>query len=339
MKKKTKAGEKQERRGASRPATDRMYRIHQLLQNAEYPNSVSLATEFEVVTRTIKRDVEFMKERMELPIEFDARRNGYFYNRPVEHFPEMPLSEAEVFALLVASKAIAQYHGTPFEEPLQTAFRRLTGQLDQTVKFSLGSLDGVLSFHPFAPEDADLRGFETITRALTERRELTFAYRNHGAQAAQKRRVQPYHLACIQNVWYLIGFDVQRQAMRTFALTRLQRPALLAKRFTVPRKFDAQEYLAGSFSVFKGGDDYEVVVDFDAWAADEVRGRRWHRSQELTELPKGMLRLRMRLNNIEEVEKWVLSLGTHATVVRPQVLRERLAAVGRELAARYAGKL
>ena len=133
-----------------------------------------------------------------------------------------------MFALLVANKAISQYHGTPFEEPLKTAFRRLTGQLDQTVKFSLGSLDGVLSFHPFAPEDADLRAFETITRALTERRELAFSYRNHGAQTPQKRRVQPYHLACIQNVWYLIGFDVQRQAMRTFALTRLQRAALQA---------------------------------------------------------------------------------------------------------------
>ena len=324
MIKRSATGKNQERHGASRPATDRMFRIHQLLQNAEYPNCTTLAKEFEVVTRTIKRDVDFMKVRMELPIEFDVKRNGYYYSKPVEHFPEMPLSEAEVFALLVANKAISQYHGTPFEEPLKTAFRRLTGQLDQTVKFSLGSLDGVLSFHPFAPEDADLRAFETITRALTERRELAFSYRNHGAQMPQKRRVQPYHLACIQNVWYLIGFDVQRQAMRTFALTRLQRAALQAKRFTVSKKFDANEYLAGSFSVFKGGDDYEVVVDFDAWAADEVRGRRWHRSQELTELPKGMLRLRMRLSDLAEVEKWILSMGTHATVVRPQALRERM---------------
>jgi proteasome accessory factor B len=240
-----------------------------------------------------------------------------------------------VFALLVASKAIAQYHGTPFEQPLLGAFRRLTGQLDQTVKYSLGSLDGALSFHPFAPEDADLRAFEIITRALTERRELSFTYRNHGAQATQQRRVQPYHVACIQNVWYVIGFDVGRSGMRTFALTRLQRPVLMTKRFTVPKSFNAQEYLAGSLSVFKGKDDYEVVVDFDAWAADEVRGRRWHRTQELTELPKGMLRLRVRLNNIEEVEKWLLGYGAHATVVRPAALRERLRLAGLELARRY----
>jgi predicted DNA-binding transcriptional regulator YafY len=99
------------------------------------------------------------------------------------------------------------------------------------------------------------------------------------------------------------------------------------------------EYLRDSFSLFKGpdGDDYNVVVDFDAWAADEVRGRRWHSSQELSELPKGMLRVTMRLNNIEEVEKWVLGFGTHATVVRPNALAERLFKTTGELSQRYGG--
>ena len=56
-------------------------------------------------------------------------------------------------------------------------------------------------------------------------------------------------------------------------------------------------YLKGSFSVFKGSDDYEVVIDFDRWASDLIRGRRRHASQELLELPKGSLRMRLRLNN------------------------------------------
>ncbi|MGO8931396.1 MAG: helix-turn-helix transcriptional regulator [Limisphaerales bacterium] len=102
--------------------------------------------------------------------------------------------------------------------------------------------------------------------------------------------------------------------------------------------FDVEAYLRDSFGVFTGEPegDYEVVVDLDAWAADETRGRKWHQSQEVTELPKGMLRLRMRLNNLEEVERWLLSFGTHATVVRPYALRERLAKVGREYLRRYA---
>jgi len=103
------------------------------------------------------------------------------------------------------------------------------------------------------------------------------------------------------------------------------------------KRFDVEAHLRESFGVFKGeaAGDYEVVVDFDAWAADKIRGRRWHPSQEITELPKGWLRLRLRLNNIEEVESWLLSFGTNATVVRPRGLRDRLARVGAEFVRRY----
>ena len=89
-----------------------MMRIHERLRNQEYPNCPKLAREFEVNLRTIKRDVDFMKCRLELPIEYDERRNGYYYSRPVEQFPTVAVTESELFALLVASKAIAQYHGT-----------------------------------------------------------------------------------------------------------------------------------------------------------------------------------------------------------------------------------
>jgi proteasome accessory factor B len=313
-----------------------MTRIHQLLQNKEYPTCSKLAEEFEVCIRTIKRDIDFMKYRLDLPLEFDVRRKGYCYTKEVPQFPQLPMNEAEVFALLVAHKAIAQYHGTPFQRPLQAAFRKLTGQLDQTVRFTVGNLDEILSFRPFAPEDADLEKFEIITRALRQRRSLKFLYRNLGVKQSLRRHVHPYHLACIENHWYLFAFDVDRKAMRTFVLARLRAPEILQKRFEMPKKFDPNEYLRGSFSVFKGSDDYEVVLDFDSWAGDLIRGRKWHSSQELTELPGGQVRLRMRLNSIEEAERWALSWGTHATVIRPQTLVTRLRATAVELQRRYA---
>ncbi len=319
----------------SRPPWERMMRIHQLLRNKEYPNCSKLAREFELCTRTAKRDLDFMKVRLDLPIEFDGRQNGYYYAQPVEQFPGLAVTEAELFAMLVAHKAIAQYHGTPFARPLETAFRKLSGQLDQSTRFTLNNLDEVLSFRPFAPDDADVEGFEIITRAVRQRRGLTFRYRNLGAAKAQRRQVHPYHLACIENHWYLFAFDVKRQAMRTFVLTRLRNPGITAEHFTMPRKFDPNEYLRGSLGVFKGGDDYEIVIDFDSWAADLVRGRRWHNSQELTELPGQQVRLRLRLNSIEEAERWVLSWGTHATVVRPQALAARMCRTAVALHERY----
>jgi proteasome accessory factor B len=319
----------------SRPPWERMMRFHHLIREKSYPNCNIVAKEFEVSWRTIMRDVDFMRDRLKLPIEFDQRRNGYFYTKPVEQFPQMALTESEVFALLIAHKAIAQYRGTPFEQPLAVAFKRLTGQLDASASYSLGNLEEALSFRPFAPEDTDLESFEILTRALKERRVLKFQYRNLDAEKHQARLVHPYHLGCIDNHWYLFAFDVKRQAMRTFALPRMKSPEITAERFTIPRKFNIAEYLKDSLTVFKGDGDYEIVVDFDSWGADLIRGRKWHASQEITELPKRQLRLRLRLNNIEEAERWVLSWGAHATVVRPQTLANRLHDVIQKLKTRY----
>ncbi len=319
------------------PAIERMLRIHQLIENKEYPNCHTLAREFEMSVRTIKRDVDFMRTRLNLPLEFDPARNGYFFTRSVPHFPQMPISEADTFALFIASKAIAQYRGTPLQQMLESTFRKLTGQLDQSARYSLGSLDGVLSFRPFAPGDAELAVFALLTQAVSERRAVRFSYRNRGQLKAQQRHVHPYHIACVNNQWCLFGFDVTRKAMRTFVLARLSKAKFTGRRFTVSKKFDLNEYLQGSLGLFKGQDDFEVVVELDAFAADDVRGRRLHSSQELTEMPGGMLRLRLRLDSLEEAERWVLGMGGHATVVRPEALRTRLAAVARELTRKYGG--
>ena len=56
-------------------------------------------------------------------------------------------------------------------------------------------------------------------------------------------------------------------------------------------------------------------------------------------MPGGMLRVRLRLDSLEEVEKWVLSFGTHATVIRPEKLRERLFKATEELWQRYGGPM
>ena len=318
-----------------RPPWERMMRFHNLIQGKSFPNCTKLAQEFEVTVRTVMRDLDFMRDRLSLPIEFDTQHNGYFYTKPVEQFPQLPFSEAEVFAMLVAHKAVAQYQGTPFEQPLAVAFRKLTRQLDSSAKYTLDNLDEALSFRPFAPEDGDLETFEVLTRALKERRVLKFQYRNLGTDKFQTRVVHPYHLGCVDNHWYLFAHDVKRNDMRTFALPRLKGAEITTEAFTIPKKFNLTEHLKGSFNVFKGTDDYEVVIEFDSWAADLIRSRRWHVSQEIIELPGRQLRLRLRLNSIEEAERWVLSWGQHATVVRPQTLATRLRETAKVLMSRY----
>ena len=326
--------------GYGRAAMERMMRIHRLIEDREYPNCTKMSVEFEVSVRTLKRDIEFMKDSLAMPIEFDVPKNGYYFRTPQPHFPRVPLTEKEIVGLFVAQKAIAQYQGTSLQPVLDAAFRKMTAQLDDNVRYSLGGLDEVLSIRPFAPGDAELETFEVLTRAVRERRAVRFVYRKHGQLNKVRKCVHPYHVAYVNNQWTLFARDPKAgEVVRKFVLVRLSKPELTAEKFVVSGKFDLNKELSGSLGVFKGKDDHEVVIDFDAWGADDVRGRRWHSSQELTELAGGRLRVKLRLNSLEEVERWVLGFGKHATVVGPEDLRRRLFRATEDLWQRYGGPM
>lgn len=316
---------------------ERMLRIHQHILAGHFPNVRTVAAEFATSAKTIKRDFQYMRDHYDLPLAYDRQRHGYYYSKPVTNFPGSPsVTEAEMFALLVAHKAIAQYRGTPFHQPLQMAFQKLTAQLDKHERYSLENLHEALSFRPFAPEDTDLQTFEVITRALQESRVLQFHYRKPGQKIASLRQVHPYHMTCSDNRWYVLAHDPDCGEVRTFALGRITAPVLAAQCFTKPASFDPHKYLGDSFSVMKGDGDYEVLIEFDAWATDQLRGRQWHPSQTVQELPGGGCRLRLRLSGLEEIERWILSWGTHANVVRPAPLSARLHQIAHTLARRYA---
>jgi len=109
----------------SRPPLERMLRIHQAIQAGKFPNASTLARELEVSTKSIHRDIEFMRDRLELPIEYDGSRFGYRYTEEVNAFPTVQITEGEIFALLVAEKALQQYRGTSFEKPLLSAIKKM----------------------------------------------------------------------------------------------------------------------------------------------------------------------------------------------------------------------
>ena len=64
---------------SSRPPLERMMQIHRVVRDGEFPNATRLARELEVSTKSVHRDVEFMRDRLELPIVVEWVRNGYRY--------------------------------------------------------------------------------------------------------------------------------------------------------------------------------------------------------------------------------------------------------------------
>ena len=256
----------------SRPPLARMLRIHERLKQEQFPNCTQLALDLEVATKTVMRDIDFMRDRMDLPIEFDFRRNGFHYTAPVENFPTVQVTEQELIALFVAEKAVAQYKGTPFEKPLHAAFQKLTEGLTGTVSFRWSELDAAISFRSIGTTVADLELFEAVSRAVLRSQELEFQYHKLAGRGHEPRRAQPYHLGCIENQWYLFAFDMDRQQMRTFALSRMKGGCVTGKKFVRPADFSVTKHLGDSFGVFNdGGKPQEIRIRFDSFAARLVR--------------------------------------------------------------------
>jgi predicted DNA-binding transcriptional regulator YafY len=311
---------------AYRHVLDRITRIHAELKAHRYPNAGRLAKELEVSRKTIQRDLDYMRDRRRLPIEYSARHRGFFYSHPVpDRLPEaVELTEAEIFAMLVAHKAVAQYQGTPFEQPLAAAFERICATLNDEDRYSVTQLKDVLSFRPFGPEETDLKVFQVVSQAVAQRRVLRFEYRKPLAATSTSRRVEPYHLINVENRWFLLTRDLVRQEKRTFTVARISAPALCEETFERPADFKVEDHLKSSFSILRGDDPdalYDVVIELDAWATEHARSRTWHGSQQTVLLPCGASRMRFRLSALEEVERWVLSWGHHAAVIQPESLR------------------
>ncbi len=299
-----------------------MLRIHQAIQAGRFPNASTLATEIEVAPKTIHRDLEFMRDRLGLPLEYDARRFGYFYTEEVNAFPTVQITEGELFALIVAEKALQQYRGTNFEKPLLSAIRKMEQSLPDTISLNLADIEQTISFRTRAEPILDLEMFDALAKATARRQQLELAYRKPGGRQPEPRLVDPYHLANINGEWFLFAYDHARGDVRTFVPARVLAAKPTGKSFERPEKFSLERRLRDSFGVYSGEGKYEVVLHFNARVADLIREKKWHESQRLREMKNGSVELRLTLSGLVEIERWVLGWGGDATVVRPRELAD-----------------
>jgi proteasome accessory factor B len=311
---------KEPRLPGSRPPLERMLRIHQLIQSGAFPNASILANQLEVSTKSIHRDLEFMRDRLQLPLEFDRGRLGYFYTEEVTAFPTVQITEGELFALLVAEKALQQYRGTSFEKPLLSAIRKMEQSLPETISLDLADVERAISFRTRAEPILDLQVFDSLAKATASRRQLELSYRKPGMQQTEQRVVDPYHLANINGEWFLFAYDHLRDDIRTFVPTRIKSIRQTGRSFVRQKQFSLDARLRDSFGVHSGRGTFEVVLLFNARVADYIREKKWHESQELRVLSTGEVELRMNLSSLLEVERWVLGWGGNAIVIRPAEL-------------------
>jgi len=305
----------------SKTQAERLLALDQLLRTNKYPNCSTFAAKWEISTKTAQRDIDFLKDRMGAPIEYDALHRGYYYTELTFMLPAVQMNEGELAALLMGSKVLEQFKGTPMAEKLTSVFDKLSALLPDNITVNPEELFSHFSF--VAPPSMPITPtvWNKVIQGLEHRQMLEINYRNWRGELTH--RVTPVHLANLQGDWYLFvqfeGFDNFRQ----IALSRIQSIKLLRKKADIQGTFDPEKELADVFSKFAGENEpFRVTVQFDPEIAASVLERQWHPKQEVKTLKDGRVEISFDAKGDIEIKRWVMAFGRYAKVKSPKWLKD-----------------
>jgi predicted DNA-binding transcriptional regulator YafY len=309
----------------SRPPLIRIQHIDEQLRQRKYPNCSQVAKYFEVHSKSIQRDIEYMRDVLHAPIEYDEHKHGYYYTKNWFFLPSAFLAEQEAEALMVTRKVLSQYQGTPYYEEVSRALDKVLQYLPNT--FSADQLRDVYSFEQPSSSANDTELFRQIDQAIKDRLSVKITYHAPSSGEVSMRTVRPYrlHYSNVASTWYLIGYCELRRDMRTFVVGRISELEVGKTHFEIPENFSIDQYLSKAFDLTYGKTEHEVEIRFSPYQAQWIREHRWHASQEIEEQEDGGLILKMRVAALDAVRRWVMRYGADAEVLKPGALRKMMA--------------
>ena len=311
----------------TRGRLERLHHIDQALQRGEIVTCAGVANHFEVRQRlTIQKDIDYLRDVLRRPLEYDEKRTTWYYMEPVDPLPNMVITEGELFTLMAARSALEPYRGTRLFSQLTLAAENLARSLKTKVSYSAVDYASRMSVSSMGRPKIDPAVFDLVARAIAQKTELAFDYRKPEEPGPRRRLAQLWHIAQRGPMCYVIGYDPGAPGRRTFALPRIKNPVLTLTKFTVPKDFSPESHFANAFCVLGGTGDYRIVIRFRGASAVRVQECEWHESETRRDCGGGVVELELRLGALEEIERWVLSWGVEAEVIEPPALRDRVAA-------------
>ncbi|MBX9688921.1 MAG: WYL domain-containing protein [Candidatus Obscuribacterales bacterium] len=306
----------------------RLERITQMvdaINKGRAPTVEDFCRIFEVRQRTVFEDLRMIREQLGLDIEYDRFRQGYVNRDPKKKLPVFDLNEGELFVLVLGRDMLAQYSGTVFEPYLRGALSKIEARLPDTVQVNLGDLQSMVKFQAAAIPSFDRQTFFDANKACEMSMPMEISYFSPHNNEVTERCIEPYKLLNHDGSWYIVGWCRLRNALRYFALHRIQNYKLLEQeRFRVKEGLDIDKYLESAFKLEHGDGEQHIKIHFKPAAARYIRERKWHPSQKLSENEDGSCILEFVSQSLDEVKRWILYYGANAEVLEPASLREML---------------
>ena len=325
--------------------TERFYKIDQLITERRVVPFQTFIDNLEVSPATIKRDLEYLRNRLNAPITWDRAAGGYRYEKsdtPAGSQFELPglwFNASEIHALLTMQHLLATLDQGgllgPHIQPLMARLNGLLGTADNTVEEvrKRVRIVGVGARH------MQLHHFEQVGSALLRRKRLFITYRARGSNQVTEREVSPQRLVHYKENWYLDAFCHLRRELRSFAVDAILRAELLEEPAKNISEKTLDEVLGAGYGIFSGKKVQWAKLKFSAERARWVAFEQWHPRQkgkfEVDGPDRGSYVLEVPYSDDRELIMDILKHGPAVEVLGPPSLRERVVGQLRQAAALY----
>lgn len=310
--------------------SERFYRIDQLLHERGVVSRDVFLDELEVSLATFKRDLEYMRDRYNAPVVWDADAGGYRFDKqsgagPRFALPGLWFNEGEAFALVMMEHLLSSLdHGGLIGPHIAPLRARLTAILG-TGEASAAEVRKRIRLLAFAPRKLPLQFFEEIGRATLKRLRIHIVYYARSSDRTSERDVSPQRLVHYRGNWYLDGWCHLRNDLRTFSIDGIKRLELLDESAREVSIKSLEDFLATSYGIMRSGDDvYWAKLRFSAERARWVGSEVWHPDQRGVFDPAGRYTLELPYRDDRELLLEILKHGAGVEVLGPEELRTKV---------------
>ncbi|MCH9670471.1 MAG: WYL domain-containing protein [Gammaproteobacteria bacterium] len=322
--------------------TERFYKIDQILNERRVVPIEIFLERLGVSRATFKRDLEYMRDRLNAPIVWDAAARGYRFGDEEESsmsysLPGMWLNSNELHALLAMRKMLSSIQPPllgRLVEPLIERVRALVED-DGALRDEAERRISVVVHGARAVEGAH---FEAVCRALLERQQITVHYFSRATQEETVRGVSPQRLMYYRDNWYLDGWCHLRDGLRSFAVDSLRSVVVddTPARDVPDATLDAE--LGAGYGIFGGARTRVARLRFGSERARWVADENWHPKQRGWYGDDGRYYLEVPFSDHRELLMDLLKHGAEVEVLKPQSLRRLVAQAHRDAANLYDGR-
>ncbi|GAA5167683.1 helix-turn-helix transcriptional regulator [Ornithinimicrobium tianjinense] len=307
--------------------TARVLQLLGLLQGRAIWTGPELAERLGVTTRSVRRDVERLRQ-LGYPVRASTGVGGGYQLGAGGKLPPLLLDPEEAVAVTVSLRLAAGGSVTGVEDSALRALAKLDQVLPATLRGEVEAISHAVAVVEGVNMPVDARLLSTVARACRDRVLLDFAYLARDG-AASTRRVEPYRVVAMGRRWYLLAWDTDRGDWRSFRLDRVEVPSVHATTFrsTAREAPDPVDYVRDS--VLRSPYRYVARLRLHA-PLDDVVARVPQNAGRLTDLGDGTCELETGAETLDYLAIETLWLGVAFEVLEPPELRETV----RELADR-----